>query len=127
MNTELLLKVKTAILADPEKFDMESFYDVNADTACGTTACICGHAIFEAGRIDSLEAGYGREGYSDEDEGGELLGLTNPTARRLFYCKRWPDYFYDRYVNARFDEDRSEMAKVAAERIDHFIATEGNE
>lgn len=43
MNTELLLKVKAAILAEPESFDMCAYFRREEDESeCGTTACIAG-------------------------------------------------------------------------------------
>lgn len=45
MNTELLLKVKSAILAEPRKFTMSQWAGKDEDSPCGTSACIAGHAV----------------------------------------------------------------------------------
>lgn len=45
MNTELLQRVKAAILAEPESFDMALYFDESENSPCGTVACIAGHAL----------------------------------------------------------------------------------
>lgn len=120
MNTELLLKVKAAILAEPLKFNMASFFSADG---CGTTACIAGHAIaIDYGELDLSKwdqfAAYHLKGRS-------ALGLDDGQANRLFYSELWPHEIFERYEDASEASNRSLMAEITAERIDHFIATNG--
>lgn len=106
MNTELLLKVKAKILAEPEHFDMGRFF--------GTECCIAGHALILAGLACC----------NVEQESKRVLELRNTQVDRLFYIEDWPVKFRLGYVGADTDPRRSQ---IAADRIDHFIATEGRE
>lgn len=139
MNVELLEKVKAAILAEPKAFDMGTWHRITSphlgyshwgDTlcdsldeysseivlGCNTTHCIAGWAEVIAaadGRVfDSLDT---------EHNAKRLLGLDYTQARRLFYADEWPFPFDRDYKYA------AKRAKIAAARIDHFIATNGEE
>jgi hypothetical protein len=124
MNTQLLLQVKAAILAEPHLFDME-FYLVRR--LCGTAACIAGHAVHIAApqvydaAIHRLNTG---GGYFVDlgGEGKTALDIDAETAKRLFLTTRWPEEFLEAYEDCATSEQR---AVVAAQRIDHFIATNG--
>lgn len=104
--TELLLKVKAKILAEPEEFDMGYF--------CGTQCCIAGHALILAG-LPCRDV---------EREAARVLELRKPKAGRLFHIEQWPFKFRLGYAGAHTHPSRSE---IAADRIDRFIATGGRE
>lgn len=125
MNTELLLKVKAAILAEPLKFDMDTWFDESEDSPCKTTACIAGHALAIEEKRETLKPGL-EYAYSSKagDIGQELLALDEDQRAVLFSIGGWPDKFQCAYARARNSKQR---AKSAADRIDHFIATEGRE
>ena len=111
MNTELFQKIHKQITEHPDTFNMESW----ENTACGTTRCIAGWAIYEAlgrkplFRHERDEHGYlalvgptpellalAREesaasgAYGDEIDysglGAALLGLDERVAGILFYA-----------------------------------------
>lgn len=123
MNTELLLKVKAAILAEPAKFDMEDWFAKSDESPCGTTACIAGHAAVMHRGIQRLSA-YNWAWLDTPDIARNALMIDLKSSDRLFYLPDWPIEFKARYIQA---ESASECSKVAADRIDHFIATNGAE
>jgi hypothetical protein len=109
---------------------------------CGTAACIAGYAsaltvidevVFDVEPEDppllsllSLkERVYERFKRSTWYGADQILGLgSDGEANRLFLARSWPKKFHDRWRAAKTLEER---AIIACERIDHFIATEGNE
>ncbi len=108
MNVELLQRVKQAILADPESFDMVR-----------ETQCIAA----KTGQI--TRACYGLNGAARE------LDLTREQARELMVPDwDWEDWgpYGDRMAHSSpswmgaIRPDAQEHAKVAAEFIDYFIA-----
>lgn len=125
MNTALLLQVKDAILAETEHFDMGYWFrdHMHRDralqtlTQCGTTACIAGWAVYIG--IDNV-----RTVRWIEYKAKALLDLSKCQASRLFYVANWPLQYYSAYHDATSDLQR---AVVAAQRIEHFIATNGDE
>lgn len=123
MNTELLLKVKAAILAEPLNFDMTDWFMPDKESPCGTTACIAGHAAVISIGAESLKEGQ-RYWFEELPNIGEILGCDFWQKGRLCYVEQWPEDFLDRYLKA---DNRTERALIAADRIDHFIATNGAE
>lgn len=112
MNIKLLEQIKAKILAKPLNFDMERW----GAESCLSAHCIGGWAIvlsdccpvsFES--VSSLAA--------------ILLELNDGEESRLFYLDEWPEYYENQYHNS----DSRRPSQVAADRIDHFIATEGRE
>jgi hypothetical protein len=124
MNTELLLRVKAAILEEPNKFDMGMWFE---DAACGTTACIAGWSVALSENLKDLRDGFSFWGKLDGTISGhaaKAIGVDELTADKLFYTNNWPEDLERLFNNAHSTEER---AKVAADRIDHFISTEGRE
>lgn len=130
MNIKLLRQIQAAILAEPDKFDMGNWFCPDAASPCGTSACIAGYAI-----TLGLKAATPREGYvawwtstaheSYSESACKFLRLDYDKHRDiLFFADNWPQPFKKRYFRAR---RRSTRARVAAGRIDHFIATKGRE
>lgn len=123
------------ILDEPRRFSMGTFV-TNDDThiqhpPCGTVACIAGWAVIEhdraRGKSGSIRV---TQKYADGvlsfgAKAAEVLGLDEQQAGRLFYTGNWPERFYDEYYE--FAPGSLGRAKVAAERLDHFIATGGEE
>lgn len=114
MNTKLLLKVKRKILKYPQLFDMSWFTSANS---CGTTHCIGGWAkVFS--KSDKVDCG---------------LEITTKQCDKLFYVNFWPEPFRTKYLDLCTGSvlrawtpkpgNERKVAKVAAERIDYFIAT----
>ncbi len=127
INVSLLEKVKEAVLANPNRVNMEKWFGAEIaggvyttslemfKNDCNTTACIAGWAIF-LGNPNNVD--YAHFAAAD------LLGLDLPTSDKLFLSHYWPRKFYSLLLSAKTQE---EYAQVVADRIDHFIATEGRE
>lgn len=110
MNIELLNKVKTKILEEPENLKMEMFH-------CGSAHCIGGWAQVLSGR--------GILNSNNREPAMNLLALTTFESYTLFDLKCWPDKFLKDYEDNI--DDKQYLAKITIERIDHFIATKGRE
>lgn len=132
MNVELLETIKARILAEPDAFRMDQW-------TCGTAHCIAGWALKLSGVDLTNPGGFPWEqltvgGEEPSAAAAKVLDLsteedaewdTQPSeAGRLFHVSSWPSAFEDRYCDA---EERAARAQIAAERIDHFIATGGAE
>lgn len=130
MNVELLKQVATKLrrMRHKKHFNMHEWAQ---QTSCGTAACIAGHTLMlqgakpvkfvptwgSRGALTSLFlTKNGKEVFASE-AATTALGLTAEQADRLFYAENWPHGF----AKGRTDP------KVAAARIDHFIATKGRE
>lgn len=125
MNTKLLLKVKATILAEPLKFDIQSWFDQNDESPCGTTACIAGHAIAISRGWKKLKKGLGTIlRYSAGNEGQRVLDLNGNQRYILFNLEGWPIQYQNAYDRAKSPVGK---AQAAARRIDHFIKTKGHE
>lgn len=135
MNTRLLREVQKAIVEHPAHFDMgifghglkadELFHEEPPESACGTAACIAGYTV-------ALSAGRTPRHGSIATKAARLLGIAydgglsdfKDEGSRLFYVDEWPARFARRYQRASRNVTR---ARIASERIDHFIKTEGAE
>jgi len=149
MNVKLLREVKRYILAEPLRFNMRDWGKGSAHAPCGSVACIAGNAciVGEKGlgfkiptkvrkgqRVIDWQGWYNSEFIGEfigpEECASELLGLTTAQADRLFLIESlhgfvgWPERFEKAYLAAKTPPER---AKVAAERIEHFIKTKGKE
>lgn len=137
LNIKLLRKIQKHILEKPRRFLMSTFYvrakDIDRDffvcdgssgehvkfEECGTAACIGGWAVF-------LSATKGVNAQPQDIRGRaiKLLGLKTLMGDELFEVDYWPAKFKDAYDSAKSQQQR---ARIAARRIDHFIATKGAE
>lgn len=133
MNVKLLRKVKKHILEEPRRFamgtwlkkytpgtlidepDSEAFVTRRVP-ACGTVGCIAGWTVDLTGGKSNRAA--------FESTARRRLEISPTKSTRLFYTYAWPQKFLDRYLNANTKQTR---AKIAAERIEHFISTKGAE
>lgn len=122
MNKPLLRKVKAAILAEPKKFKMDAWFEPDKESPCGTSACIAGHAIAIANKAKTINEAQeiASEGeYSCGKQARDLLKIGFESSEALFYEDQWPKQFR---ISHRYSS-REELAKAAADRIDHFMAT----
>jgi len=144
----LLRRVQEHILSDPRRFNMdywkrhvslariaagedcifgiESAKDV---PPCGTIACIAGWTallgtppgnrplLWSKVRTCATEL-LGLKPLLDE------RGFSYGSDYRLFFEENWPERFYHRF---RLATSRRQRARIAAQRIDHFIKTGGAE
>lgn len=139
MNVKLLRKVQKHILEEPKRFAMSNYLvKKNEDETvfftgigrgnakkvynrnwpkCNTVACIAGWAVVLSGE-DFTD-------YSFRWSSGaaELLDLTDEDSSRLFEPTEWPKEFQKGTSN----DGRMATARIAARRIDRFIATKGAE
>lgn len=139
MNIELLEQIKARILAEPDAFRMDTW-------SCGTAHCIAGWALVLnnlsiANPDDHAVNQRLTDGRRPIAVAATLLGLDGgeegewdeTEAVRLFCTYAWPERFEDRYDESYDDgpddlpSRRRARAEIAAERIDHFIATNGAE
>jgi hypothetical protein len=119
LNMELLTKVRDFIVAEPERFDINFWFDtasgdhdiprdaerfVRGD--CGTTACIAGAAMVIAGRSSEMTFDNTPQCAAD------VLGLD---AHALFYASQWP-------VAYQYMMEDSEGCNVAPKLIDDMLA-----
>jgi len=139
MNTELLLKVKQKILDEPKQFIMAEWFakewNINEQLSnlepqrvvpnCKTAACIAGWTLCISEQLtpDIISRRKG-EIFSPFLKARQELDISLEQADRLFYTNGWPHILNFKYSNAYTPEER---ANVAAERIDHFIKTNGEE
>jgi hypothetical protein len=128
MNTELLIKVREAIMAHPHNTDMVAGWILHSNfqvAQCGTTGCIAGWAI-AGGDLEKLRKR--REatgaGHQVRERAKKLLDITEAQADRLFHVYAWPPSLKWSYDSATTWRMR---AKITARRIDHFINTGGKE
>jgi hypothetical protein len=142
INVELLLKIKEQVLANPKHVDMDSWLRVgNSDpdslqefgdvgfpkewigdperfTACNTTACLAGWAVLLSPDAKDYE------GEHISFAARLFLGLSVNQSDLLFHLSFWPTSFYEEYTQAKTPQER---AQAVADRIDHFITTNGEE
>ena len=132
MNTKKLLRVKASILKHPGQFVMHSYFSkLNSlgkpATKCGTAACIAGWAIaneYKDKTLKEVTTGDWRYLIEPSDKAVQILDISYPESYRLFNQDNWPDEFKYAWWKAKTAEQK---AKVAAERIDFFIKTNGKD
>lgn len=122
MNIPLLEKVKAAILAEPQTYNQAYFIE---ETPCGTTCCIAGHALLQAG-VCSISEMKDLVPSFIATLAEEELDLTTNQRFRLFASPHdWPEPYRSRMIDAWENSDKDAEAHIAAARIDKFIATNG--
>lgn len=131
MNVRLLRRVQKKILKEPEQFLMERWYEHNPETVpnCGTAACIAGWAVALERRLTPEQARkkiYNPGTISDFiDYAASLLNIGRRDAEALFSRDAWPDDLNSEYNKNR--NNHKARARIAAERIDRFIETNGEQ
>ncbi len=137
LNVKLLRKVKAQILKEPAQFAMTKWFTRDIAQAnefaevldirrrvipnCGTAACIAGWAV--AIHKESNPELVARSYYMPYDA-NDALDLDDDNSHLLYHVARWPRKFLERWRRAR---SMAARARVAADRIEHFIATGGAE
>lgn len=128
MNIGLLQQVKARILAEPNAFRMDTW-------SCGTAHCIGGTALLLVGDpiVNPEDQAWFQHTATGEEAGdaaARVLGLSkeggnDSEAERLLHEESWPYEFSGK--SHEEGVSRAKRAQIAADRIDHFIATGGRE
>ena len=127
MNVKKLKKVAEYILAEPEGFDQDTYGSLNEDRSrCGTQCCIAGTTLLLENPRRYLRTLHVGSDTSISREAAKALGLTEEEAQELFNpAELWPEEFARRYD--RTEPNTKKRARVAYDRIMHFIKTRGRE
>jgi len=149
MNIPLLRSVQEAILKEPGRLEMSSWFSWRSQvgvshavqwddihlkkdfTGCNTAACIAGHAIScqvvaghpNASFNDVINAAYDLS-RNPERVARTLLDLEVDQATMLFNVGLWPLRFMEAYTATLDDKEK---AKIAVKRIEFFIQTNGTD
>lgn len=138
MNVSKLRKVKDHILEEPKRFLMANwirfsekgrrgftFFTLNDKkkkrefAKCGTAACLGGWTVLLHRKNMTPE----KMVESDvQSEASRILGLDCEESERLFLQSQWPEQF-----RTFKDSGSVQDAQIAADRIEHFIQTNGAE
>lgn len=117
MNIKLLREISDVIQRKPSKFAMRFLHqgaDGEATTLeCGTAHCICGWAQI-----------LGHPRAQNGPDGENAFGVDRYQLQRLIFISGWPKEFSVRYELLKTNRAK---ARCAAQRIEHFIATDGAE
>jgi hypothetical protein len=133
----VLRKVQKFLIEEPRRFNM---YEGITDALglkdqlevppCGTACCIAG-AIYLIDTKTPLPVGANlRIGFGKiEHHIASKFKLSDDMMSRLFYqnpysCNQWPKIYTDAYMAAKTPLER---ACIGVARIEHFIATDGQE
>ena len=128
VNKKLLRQIRDIISEKPKKFNMDWWHyssygealDYNGRGRCGTAHCIAGWAQIltksQKSHTEKLEF----------EDARDILGLNNIQAQALFCVESWPHEYEVRYVRASdfpLPQRNILRARIAVERINHFLAT----
>lgn len=128
MNVRRLRKLARYVMAHPSKYDQYSY--------CGTQACLAGHGCILAGTpVEKIISKDGTKLLADSTifrRAKKFFELTQKEAWKLFGppCSfssdgtEWPLSFSKRYKSVKTPRAQ---ARVARDRIEHFIKTKGKE
>lgn len=124
MNIKLLRKIRRQILRTPRQFNILVYHAKDqkcvyssiraypfSQEECGSVHCIAGWAQIFSGRFDGTFSGAIAR---------QVLELEYEQSLKLFHISWWPENLRRQYYDATTN---TQKAKVAAERIDHFIKT----
>jgi hypothetical protein len=127
-----LRKISAFILKQPKRFNIKEGL-VNSYEAvgqleqppCGTACCYAGAGYIIGKNLRNINKLYVQwrtvQEYSQEFLG---FGTDWEMRDRLFYEQNWPVFYQQAYTQSKSAKER---AFVGAARIEHFIATNGDE
>lgn len=125
LNRALLRKIRNRIAEIPKAYYQGHWYEVNADSPCGTTECIGGDAIVCS--APSVEAGIAKLRRMMQRIDGalkvsrkarSLLGLTEKEANVLFDGSGdWPGRYGRRYRRALTERTKANAAVALIDAI----------
>jgi len=119
----LLRRVKAKILKNPTAFGMDLWARRSGRAECGTIGCIAGWVLMlsRPGLQESVRYGFHKTFDLDwKEEATRELGITDNQPFSLFFEEFWPTRYASKFSKARSNKQR---ARVAANRIEHFIRT----
>lgn len=121
-NVHLLRIAQEKIREEPRRLDMGAWLQDPSETdvrdnppPCGAVGCIAGWVWVANGGT--------MENFPFSLEVRDLLGLDLPQENRLFFTDEWPEDLEEAYNEAK--PGSIERAEITCERIDRFIASEG--
>jgi hypothetical protein len=128
MNVQLLETVRRTIVYRPERFCLAQWAFAHNEQAVltggapprGFKCCIAGHVLLESDTYterELLQHGGFHTGGGLWNEAGDVLGLSTPQYRTLFFPSQWQKPYKQEYYLCSADEE----AEVAAAYIDHYI------
>lgn len=132
MHVERLQQIKAHILEEPRRLNMSGWIWTNQEGTdwappCGTMGCLAGWAMLLFDPHTARQYVQGDTDVMPEDRGAELLELEYEQAKRLFYQTHWPGDLSERYEDAAVARNYPARAQATADRIDRFIATNGED
>lgn len=144
MNVKLLKRIANIIQRRADQFNMSYWFHESAFSShCKTESCIAGWALTLTDTkkktlaqplltARDIKPDFGGcnfiDGYENKDvvlRARKVLDLNEEQSRRLFYVEKWPFNFELAYRHAT--RHSKENARIAANRIRHFIKTNGEE
>ena len=142
MNVSLLQQIRASILEEPRRLDMDTWVERSSSAPCGTISCIAGHAVL-IDMLNRADKTFRNKMFLADNlpllgeisgKARKLLGLASTQRDKLFFVRYWPDKFREQYSDVMnynmFAEElkkpaRAQLAKITAQRINHFIKTKG--
>lgn len=121
VNIAAFQAIKNQILAEPERFDVDSWFNWNEEKpSCGTTACIAGWACINEHlkthkTIRTLR--YLLDKSDTEHIAAKHLGISVEAANSIFRLHGWPVEFTEKY---KAEQTTKGKARVAANFIDYI-------
>jgi len=117
----LLRRVKRKILSKPKSFDMDSWASPDSNVECGTTGCIAGWVVMLTHPDVQEQVKHYDDGLVEwENRAIKELRISQTQAHSLFHDEDWPERYKEKFYDAFSAKER---ARVAANRIEHFIRT----
>jgi hypothetical protein len=137
MNVALFEKIKTQILEEPKRLDMQVGLLFNAwkstnlpswrVPACGTIGCIAGWAVMLSDNRITRSLDVGRVGW-DFSWGfvsltaAQVLDVPEDVLDQLFHVSNWDIDLQDSYYEAIAEDLLATRAKITVMAIDRFVA-----
>lgn len=128
MNVELLRAVQKTILEEPLRIDMESWAREDNTVPCGTAGCIFGWGMALTTNLrknELIAAIWPEVAFAGAMATSNIFDLTPRQKDVLFYLDNWPAYLQHKLLGLK--EQTPEYAAVVSERIDRFIASDGQD
>jgi len=129
MNRENFERVKAAILANPDSFNMRNWALHDNESPCGTVGCIAGFCDWLMALDGRKRTAFTPDGRINEPQmerreklvqrnAIQFLGITPEEGDRIFLRDDWPLHLEGEYCAANTKQRRAE---IAVRRLDYFM------